>query len=117
MTLPPFANEPVLELRRAPARERLLAALDRVDATLPVRAPVWIGEDRREGEELVSTDPGDPSRVVAVAAKATEDDVRRAVAVALEAFPAWAATPAVERAAALVRAGLDHRIDWACIGE
>ena len=104
MTLPPFVNEPVLELRRAPARQRLLAALDRVDATLPVRAPVWIGDDRREGEELVSTDPGDPSRVVAVAAKATEDDVKRAVAVAVEAFPAWAATPAAERAAALVRA-------------
>ena len=27
--------------------------------------PVWIGEDRREGDELVSTDPGNPERVVA----------------------------------------------------
>ena len=38
---------------------------------------VWIGGERREGEELVSTDPGRPERVVALAASATRRVRRR----------------------------------------
>ena len=41
-------------------------------------SPVWIGDDRRDGDELVSTDPGDPDRVVAIAAEATPAGGRRA---------------------------------------
>ena len=69
--------------------------------------PVWIGRDRRAGEELVSTDPGRPERVVALAARATPDEAAAAVASAQGAFGAWAATPVRERAAALLRAA-----DW-----
>ena len=39
-----------------------------LEPRLPLRVPLWIGEDRRERDELRSTDPGDPSRVVAIAA-------------------------------------------------
>jgi RHH-type proline utilization regulon transcriptional repressor/proline dehydrogenase/delta 1-pyrroline-5-carboxylate dehydrogenase len=69
--LPPFRNEPVLELRRAAARETLAAGMEAVERRLPLRVPVWIGDERREGDELVSTDPGAPARVVAVAAMAS----------------------------------------------
>ena len=102
--LGPFRNEPVLELRRAPARQGLLDALAALDPTLPVRVPVWIGDDRREGDGLVSTDPGMPERVVAVAATATADEAHEAVETALRAFPGWADTPVASRAAVLVRA-------------
>ncbi|MGH2885294.1 MAG: L-glutamate gamma-semialdehyde dehydrogenase, partial [Solirubrobacteraceae bacterium] len=78
-TLPPFANEPVLELRRAPVRAELLEALGRLTRTLPLRVPVMIGAGERAGEELHSTDPGQPDNVVAVAACATESDVSDAV--------------------------------------
>ena len=67
--LAPFANEPVLELRRAAERRRLQAAL--TGLRLPLRVPVWIGDERRAGEEIVSTDPSAPDRVVALAARAT----------------------------------------------
>ena len=97
-----FVNEPILELRRADARATLSAGMERL--RLPVSAPVWIGDERRDGEELVSTDPGAPDRVVALGARGTAADAAAAVAVATEALPAWAATPAAERAAALVRA-------------
>ncbi len=100
--LPPFANEPVLELRRAAARKQLAAGLDALE--LPLRVPVWIGAERRDGEELVSTDPGKPERVVALAARATPGEADQAVRAAQRAFPAWSATPAAERAAALLRA-------------
>ncbi len=101
----PFANEPVLELRRADERERLLAALRDLDPALPLRVPVWIGEEGWEGEELTSTDPGRPDRLVAVAPVASAAEVDRAVRTAqTEGFPAWSALPAEERAETLVRA-------------
>ena len=67
----PFTNEPILELRRAAVRAQLAGALQEHDARPPLRVPVWIGDDRREGSDLVSTDPGRPDRVVAEAAAAT----------------------------------------------
>ena len=69
MKLAPFANEPVLELRRAAQRRRLTDGLATLE--LPVHVPVWIGDERRHGEELVSTDPSAPERVVALSARAT----------------------------------------------
>ena len=106
-----FVNEPVLELRRAPAREGLLEAMRLLDPTLPIRVPVWIGEDRREGEELVSTDPGRPDRVVALAARATPADAAAAVERATSAFRDWSETPVERRAEVLVRAAAILRAD------
>jgi RHH-type proline utilization regulon transcriptional repressor/proline dehydrogenase/delta 1-pyrroline-5-carboxylate dehydrogenase len=102
--LGPFRNEPILELRRAPDRQKLLDGLEQLDPLLPIRVPVWIGEDRRDGDALTSTDPGEPERVVAVAAKATTEEAAEAVARAEAAFPAWARTPVERRAEILVRA-------------
>jgi RHH-type proline utilization regulon transcriptional repressor/proline dehydrogenase/delta 1-pyrroline-5-carboxylate dehydrogenase len=98
-SLPPFANEPVLELRRAPVRAGLADALAAVDARGPVEAPVLIGRGSRAGDAIVSTDPGAPDRVVARAAAATPDEVDEALSLARP----WR-VPAVERAAVLVRA-------------
>jgi predicted delta-1-pyrroline-5-carboxylate dehydrogenase group 2 len=95
----PFANEPILELRRASVRAGLADALQAVDARGPVKVPVWIGDDRRLGSELVSTDPGRPDHVVAEAAAATPQEVDRALSIARP----WTAS-AEERAATLVRA-------------
>ena len=46
-----FANEPILELRRAAVRASLVDALRALDAELPLRVPVWIGDDRRYGDD------------------------------------------------------------------
>jgi predicted delta-1-pyrroline-5-carboxylate dehydrogenase group 2 len=100
----PFVNEPHAELRRAAVRDGLTAALRELEATLPRSVPLWIGEERRFGEDLVSTDPGDPERVIATAASAKPADVQRAVEAAQQGARGWAARPAVERAATLVRA-------------
>jgi RHH-type proline utilization regulon transcriptional repressor/proline dehydrogenase/delta 1-pyrroline-5-carboxylate dehydrogenase len=103
-TLPSFANEPVLELRRAPVRAQLQDALRGLTGRLPLRVPVTVGTDERTGDELPSTDPGAPDRVVAVATRATEADVAAALDEAERGLRTWGATRADERAAALVRA-------------
>jgi RHH-type proline utilization regulon transcriptional repressor/proline dehydrogenase/delta 1-pyrroline-5-carboxylate dehydrogenase len=95
----PFANEPILELRRSSVRGGLADALAAHDARGPLRVPVWVGDDRREGSELVSTDPGRPDRVVAEAAAARPGEVDAALATARR----WTA-PATERAEVLLRA-------------
>jgi RHH-type transcriptional regulator, proline utilization regulon repressor / proline dehydrogenase / delta 1-pyrroline-5-carboxylate dehydrogenase len=100
--LPPFANEPSLELRRAPERAALLDALGELDAAGVVRAPVWVGEERREGEQLVSRSPADPERVVALAAVAGQDDVDAALDAAVHGAEAWRASTAAERARVLL---------------
>jgi RHH-type proline utilization regulon transcriptional repressor/proline dehydrogenase/delta 1-pyrroline-5-carboxylate dehydrogenase len=99
--LPPFTNEPALELRRASERAALLDALGELDAAGPVRAPVWVGEKRRDGEQLVSTSPADPLRVVALAAVAREDEVDAALDAALHGADAWRTSTAVHRARVL----------------
>ncbi|MEA2146467.1 MAG: RHH-type transcriptional regulator, proline utilization regulon repressor / proline dehydrogenase, partial [Solirubrobacteraceae bacterium] len=70
--LAPFANEPILELRRGAVRAGLADALSALDRTLPLRVPVIVADSERGGEELLSTDPGAPQRLVASAACAGE---------------------------------------------
>jgi len=102
--LPPFANEPILELRRGAVRAQLADALAALDRELPLSVPVMIGDEQRHGEELLSTDPGDPERVVARAAAATESEIDAAVAEAQRGLRSWSATSARERAGALIAA-------------
>jgi RHH-type proline utilization regulon transcriptional repressor/proline dehydrogenase/delta 1-pyrroline-5-carboxylate dehydrogenase len=99
-----FVNEPILELRRSGDRQVLLDGLARLDRELPIRAPVWIGADQRHGDDLPSTDPGNPDRLVATAAKATPDEAAQAVTRAAAAFRAWAETPVRRRGEILIRA-------------
>ena len=80
--LAPFTNEPILELRRAPVRAQLRGALEAFDAEPVIQVPVWVGDDARDGGALVSTDPGEPERVVAESAIASEADVDHALELA-----------------------------------
>jgi RHH-type proline utilization regulon transcriptional repressor/proline dehydrogenase/delta 1-pyrroline-5-carboxylate dehydrogenase len=100
----PFANEPHAELRRAPVREALRAALVDLDARLPWRVPVLIGRDRGAEQGLDSTDPGQPDRVVATAGRTTHADVEQAVQTAQSGAAEWGRRTAEERAGTLVRA-------------
>jgi RHH-type proline utilization regulon transcriptional repressor/proline dehydrogenase/delta 1-pyrroline-5-carboxylate dehydrogenase len=110
-TLAPFVNEPVLELRRAAVRGHLEDALRAVDRKLPLTVGVIVGDDIRiepgSGSELVSTDPGEPERLVARGPSATDDDVSAAVSAAREGFRSWSLVPPADRAQALTRAA-----DW-----
>ena len=68
-----------------------------LEPRLPLRVPLWIGDDRREGDGLVSTDPGEPERVVARAAAATPAEVSEALEAARSGAREWGRRPAAER--------------------
>jgi RHH-type transcriptional regulator, proline utilization regulon repressor / proline dehydrogenase / delta 1-pyrroline-5-carboxylate dehydrogenase len=102
--LPPFHNEPVLDLTQAMHRDELREGLAWLDQRLPLSAPSWIGRERRDGRRLISTDPADPQRIVATAPIATAQEVASAVQTAEGGYRRWAAVPARERAAVLSRA-------------
>src|ERR1700735_1964653 len=102
--LAPFANEPVLELRRSAVRSQLADALAGVDRQLPISVPVRIGDHSRPGDDLPSTDPGHPERRVASAAAARPDEVTAAIDEARRGLESWRAVSAAERANALLGA-------------
>jgi RHH-type proline utilization regulon transcriptional repressor/proline dehydrogenase/delta 1-pyrroline-5-carboxylate dehydrogenase len=99
-----FTNEPILELRRGPIRAQLKRALEEFDAEPVIQVPVWIGEDTRSGGALISTDPGEPERVVAQSAVASEADVDHALELAGRSFKEWGRRSAVQRAEVLIKA-------------
>ena len=115
----PFANEPILELRRAGNRDALLAALADLDRRLPLRVPLITGEGSvRSDQTFESVDPGSPDRVVATADCASEADAREAIGAAEEALPKWRATSWEERAGVLVRAAAlmrERRLELAAL--
>ncbi|HEU0316030.1 MAG TPA: hypothetical protein VFR49_01805, partial [Solirubrobacteraceae bacterium] len=64
--LPPFANEPLAELRRPAVRAAYREALAALDGAGPRSLTSLIdGEPSGAGDPTRSTDPGDPGRVVA----------------------------------------------------
>jgi RHH-type transcriptional regulator, proline utilization regulon repressor / proline dehydrogenase / delta 1-pyrroline-5-carboxylate dehydrogenase len=96
-----FLNEPVLELRRAPVRETLAAAMRELEAKLPLEVPVSVGTDRPDRPAFESTDPGQPGLVVASAGRSSEEDAAAAVDAAGRGFRDWSARSAAERARVL----------------
>ena len=113
-----FANEPILELRRAPVRESLLEAMRELDARLPMEVPVLVGGERGASSGLDSTDPGAPGRVVAVAGRAGEADAAAAVEAAERGFRDWGGRSAAERAEVLRRAAAilrERRLELAAL--
>ncbi len=96
-----FRNEPTMELRRAADRDLLEAALAELDRRLPLTVPVLIAGEARADAGLESTDPGTPSRVVAVAGKADAATAAEAIAAAAAGLAEWRRRTGAERGAVL----------------
>ena len=109
MNVASFANEPVLELRRASERDSLVAALAELEARLPLRVPILIGGDAGSAEGIVSTDPGEPDRTIAEAGAAGVAEAGAAVEATTRGGRDWGRRPATERAQVLARAAATLR--------
>ncbi len=100
-----FRNEPPTDFSQASARHDMSAALTAVRARLGgvvpyAQAPALPGS----GQELVSVDPSDPTRIVGRIRACSVQDVRIAVGHALTRFRQWQRTTPAERVELLVRA-------------
>ncbi len=99
----PFVNEPEAELRRAPIRQRLVAAVASTATGFAV--PVRVGADERVGgATMASVDPGRIDVTICESALATPAEAARAVELAHAAFGPWAAVGARDRAGVLFQA-------------
>jgi RHH-type transcriptional regulator, proline utilization regulon repressor / proline dehydrogenase / delta 1-pyrroline-5-carboxylate dehydrogenase len=104
--LPPFRNEPTTDFARAENREAMRQALDAVRGQLGKHYPLIIGGNEIDTtpRRLLSLNPSHSSRVVGETSQAGAEHAEPAIRAARMAFPTWAATPARDRAAVLIRA-------------
>ena len=96
--LPPFRNEPYADFGQPHHRAAMQGALEQVRGELGHEYPIVInGERITTPDKHLSTNPSRSAEVVGIHQKATAAIATRAIAVAHAAFPAWAATPSLER--------------------
>lgn len=102
---PPFENAADTDYAIAEARTAAVAALDKVKQQLGQRyTPIINGEAVSTELSLDSVNPSRPSELVGKVGMASQEQADAAIAAAQAAFPAWAATPARQRADILRRA-------------
>ena len=97
------ANSEGLDMNDKPTLADLQSAIERSARVNYVAAPLIGGKARRGAGKPVRS-PADQREIVGEVVEASVADVRAALAAAQAAFPAWEATPAAQRAAALARA-------------
>ncbi len=100
----PFRNEPYTDFSLPDNTAAYRDALARVRQRLGRHWPLVIrGEKVESVKKIISINPANPTEVVGIAAGAAPAHVDRALEAAWEAFPAWTARTAQERAALLVK--------------
>ncbi len=103
-TLAPFLNEPYTDFTKPENARTMRRALEKVRSEFGKEYELLIGGERRtSSSKFESFNPSQPSEVVGVHQKGTEQDAREAIEAAYEFFPNWAAVPMQERAEMLLR--------------
>jgi RHH-type proline utilization regulon transcriptional repressor/proline dehydrogenase/delta 1-pyrroline-5-carboxylate dehydrogenase len=94
-----FRNEPLTDFSREESRQSMRRALDEVRTHLGKTYPLVIGNTPRSTEQTIdSVNPSRIREVVGRCGRATVRHAEEAIAAAKQAFPAWAATDAKDRA-------------------
>src|ERR1700722_19413962 len=108
MTLPEFKNEAYLDFTLPANRDAMLTAQAKVRAELGRDYPLLLaGEKRFTGAKHKSVNPSRPSEIVGTVQKGSGEQASAAIQKAVEYFPIWSQTKAVDRVAMLVKlAGL-----------
>jgi RHH-type transcriptional regulator, proline utilization regulon repressor / proline dehydrogenase / delta 1-pyrroline-5-carboxylate dehydrogenase len=102
---PGFRNEPAVDFTRPEVRAAFSAAIAEVRRKAGQRVSLVInGKEVVTGDTVPSCNPNRPSEIIGIVCQAGPDEVEQAIAAAVQAFPAWRATPVIERAACLQRA-------------
>jgi len=106
----PFQNEPLSDFAAPDRAAAYRLALAGVRRSLGSHQPLIIGgKEVDTGERIVSLNPAKPGEVVGTVAAAGPPQIDAAFAAAWGAFPDWAARPAAERAAVIVKLAAELR--------
>ncbi|EER27978.1 1-pyrroline-5-carboxylate dehydrogenase [Coccidioides posadasii str. Silveira] len=103
---PAIQNEPNLHYAKgSPDREKLQRAIKEFKGKVPVEVPVVIGgKSIKTASVGTQHNPSDHAQVVAKYHNATQEDVKAAIASALEAKKSWETLPFADRAAVFLKA-------------
>ncbi|MEO1068881.1 MAG: proline dehydrogenase family protein, partial [Cyanobacteria bacterium J06638_6] len=102
---PPFENAADTDYAIAAERTEAFAALELVRQQIGQRySPIIDGEAVTTEASFDSVNPSNPQELIGKVSMASQEQAEQAIAIAKAAFPAWAATPAQERANILRRA-------------
>src|SRR5947208_1651177 len=101
----PYEPEPPAEWRRQPVRAAFASAVAKAPSSFGVDVPAVIGGKRTmTSDRLASTDPAEPSSVIASVASCGVAEADAAVEAAAKAWDGWRRTSPNDRAAVLFRA-------------
>ena len=104
--LEPYQATPYSDFTEADPQASYEKALAAVADRLGLHAPLLIGGEQVDTKgSIESVDPARPERVIGTASSASPKHAEAALAAAWQAFPAWAATSAEERAELVHRVG------------
>jgi 1-pyrroline-5-carboxylate dehydrogenase len=102
--LPEFKNEPLTDFTQEVHRNAFGAALDAVEARLPIEGKNRIGGKKvGAAKTFESVNPCRKQQVIGRFPQGTREDAERAIEAAAKAFPAWSRVPPEERSALLLR--------------
>lgn len=104
--LPPYKTVAYSDFTDPVAAGAYRQALARVEGDFGVHAPLIIGGKQVETDRVIrSIDPANPDRLIGTASSASKEHAIAALDAAWDAFPAWSARPATERAELVHRVG------------
>src|SRR5947209_8535220 len=97
--LGPFTNEPYTDFTKPDKAGGVRAALAKVRSQFGKEYDLLIAGDRRRSDsKLESANPSNPSEIVGVHQKGSEQDARDAIEAAYSYFRTWSEVPIEERA-------------------
>lgn len=103
--LPPFKNEPMTNFNDPANKAAFEAALKLVESRFGEKIPLVIGGERIYTDDTIkSTNPSDPSQVIAYVGKGTKELALKAIKVADKTFESWKHYDPIARARILLRA-------------
>jgi 1-pyrroline-5-carboxylate dehydrogenase len=107
---PPFHNEPCTDFSVSGNAAAYRAALEQVRRQLGRHQPLIIGgREYDQSQKITSLNPARPSELVGTVAAADTSQADQALAAAWQAFPAWSATNAADRAIKLMELAGEFR--------
>ena len=102
--IPPFKNESYINPGDSEVRRRMAEAIEKVSSDFKDYDIIIGGKGYKTDRKIKSTNPSNPSEILATFSRADRSLVDKAIEVAAKSFETWKSTPPHERAKYFLRA-------------